>query len=52
MMANAPSTIAHVPEIVPVKYNTAMLIAISKRMILSADPMFFFIIVDIYLSLK
>lgn len=33
-----------VPEIVPVKYKTAITIAIKLRMILSVEPMFFFMI--------
>lgn len=36
--------IPKVPEIVPVKNNTAITIAIKIRMILSVEPMFFFII--------
>lgn len=36
-----------VPEIVPVKYKTAITIAITLRMILSVEPMFFFIILRI-----
>lgn len=33
-----------VPEIVPEKYKTAITIAIKLRMILSVEPIFFFII--------
>ena len=37
-----------VPEIVPVKYKTAITTAIKLRMILSVEPMFFFIILRVY----
>jgi len=44
MIANAPRTKAKVPLIVLVKYKTAIATAIKERIILSVEPMFFFMI--------
>ena len=41
--AKMPNTIANVPEIVFVKYNTPITTAISIRIALSVVPIFFFI---------
>jgi hypothetical protein len=42
--AKMPNTMANVPEIVFVKYKTTIKIAINIRILLSVNPMFFFII--------
>lgn len=43
MIAIIPNTIAAVPEITFVKYKTAITAAITMRIALSKDPIFFFI---------
>jgi hypothetical protein len=44
-IAAIPNTRATVPETVPVKYNIAIIITTIIRSVLSADPIFFFIII-------
>jgi hypothetical protein len=44
IIANAPKTSARVPPIVLVKYSTATIAANAIRIILSVNPMFFFIV--------
>lgn len=46
MMAKLPKTVAVKPEIIPPKYNPAMLNAITIRIIRSYVPIFFFIFLD------
>ena len=48
-MAITNNTIPKVPEMFSVKYNTAMTAATKSLMVLSAVPMFFFII-EVFIS--
>lgn len=46
---NVNKTIPNVPEIVPLKYNTTIIVAIITLIILSVIPIFFFILTNIIL---
>jgi hypothetical protein len=43
IIATTNNTSANVPEIIFIKYNTAIAMAIINRIVLSKEPMFFFI---------
>lgn len=45
--ANTSSTMLHVPEMVPVKYKPTIIKAIITLIILSKEPIFFFIFSNI-----
>lgn len=48
IIANIPNIIAAVPEITFVKYKIAITAAITMRIALSNEPIFFFMIYNIY----
>jgi hypothetical protein len=47
IMASKPNTIAQVPERMPAKYKRAISAATMIRIMLSNDPMFFFMAVKL-----
>jgi len=48
MMAKTPKPMANLPEITPVKYKTAIMMATKIRNPLSIDPIFFFMMLKLF----